>query len=72
LLIRKKARRVCGTVVSLYKAGTATFFYSKATQEKNSKTNYTLHNRIGAVRGRLARGRTVRGGRRDNRDDRRR
>jgi len=72
LLIRKKARKIGGTSVNLYKAGTATFFYSKATQEKNSKTNYTLHNRVGAVRGRLVRGRGgARGSGRGRRRDRR-
>jgi len=60
LIIKAKARRVGGTAIKIYKAGTATFFYSKATQDKSSRTNYTLHNTRGAVRGRLARGRGVR------------
>ena len=51
LVIKKKSRRIRNVKLNIYRAGTSTFFYSKATQAKNSKTNYTANTRVG-VKGR--------------------
>jgi len=50
LMMGKKKRKIGSQKITMYRAGSATYFYSKSCAAKDSKTNYAANNTKGAVR----------------------
>lgn len=50
LMMGKKKRSINGQRITMYRGGSATYFYSKSCAAKDSKTNYAANNSKGGVR----------------------
>jgi hypothetical protein len=56
LMMGKKKRKIGNSKITMYRAGSATYFYSKSCAAKDSKTNYAANNSKGAVRRKIQKG----------------